>query len=266
MSKTAFVYCAHFVSKSVEREIARLDRELDPSIDLFVTGCSASGSDLKELAIGRAKVFPYYKKDVEALPYSKKLESMDWVTMRGNPDLFLLCFFRDVKDYDQYWFCEYDVRYTGRWGTLMDDLKDSSADLLCSYTATYQDGPDWMFWPSFHMPGKPGRVDLVRAFLPFCRVSNRLLSKIDENCRDGWAGHPEVLWPTIAVDNGFSLEEIGGAGRLVPDARRNKYYYSASLTSKIFVSTFGAWPFYSEKSNFKPGVGEPDILWHPVKE
>ena len=116
------------------------------------------------------------------------------------------------------------VRYTGDWGPLFDELAKSSAALLCSHLTTQKQNPDWIHWKSFSSgDGLVEGHDLVRAFLPFVRLSKGLMRAIDERCRLGWAGHPEVLWPTIAQEVGLPIEEIGGSGSAVPPERRGKY-------------------------------------------
>jgi hypothetical protein len=203
---------------------------------------------------------------LRALPYNRQLKNVNWETLRKNPDLAVMRFFRGNPNFDYYWIIEYDVRYTGDWNLLFEDLNSSSEDLLCTHVASYQQSPDWSHWSSFSAGDETiDKARLVRAFLPFSRLSKRLMQAIDERCRRGWSGHPEVLWPTVAKATGLSIGEIGGLGSLVPDERKGKYYDSAIARSGIFFSTFGAWPFFSAKSAFDV-TSPPDLLWHPVKE
>jgi hypothetical protein len=158
------------------------------------------------------------------------------------------------------------VRYTGSWKLLLAELAESHADLLCTYVTTFKQGQNWVHWASFSSPDENiEEENLLRGFFPFARMSKRLMRAIDERCRRGWAGHPEVLWPTIAQSVGASIEEIGGSSKQVPQSRFNKFYEATFTKSGLFLSTFGAWPSYSEKNNFSVS-SPPDILWHPVKE
>lgn len=106
---------------------------------------------------------------------------------------------------------------------------------------------------------------LRRGFFPFCRISRQLFTTIDKYYQAGWSGHYEALWATIAEVAGHRIEAIlGGDPDFIPMERMNKYAYSTPNNGDFFLSTFGAWPYYSEKSNFV-GQSPKNILWHPVK-
>jgi Protein of unknown function (DUF3405) len=267
MASHVLVYYTHFVSNPVKRELSRLRDELPESFDCWATGCCNHSSVLDDLGSDRVSVRAYVRAEIGTLSYPERMASVDWNTMRGSPDLTLLRFFLDHPCYDYYWFLEYDVRFTGQWRALFEDLLPSEADLLCAHITELPQDPNWVHWDSFSsgretvLPGEQ-----IRAFLPLCRASRRLLEAVDERCQQGWAGHPEVLWPTVARVAGFRIEEIGGSSQFTPANRKNSYYFSARIGSRGFLSTFGAWPFYSEKSNFQQGLQTEGVLWHPVKE
>jgi hypothetical protein len=267
MATHAVIYYTHFVSETVSSQLEKLRRELKPEFALFAMGCCPDRSTLNPLATADIEVRSYDREDLRALPYTRQLENVDWTTLRKSPDLAIMRFFRGNPQFDYYWVIEYDVRYTGDWGSLFDELAKSSAALLCSHLTTQKQNPDWIHWKSFSCAdGSVEGHDLVRAFLPFVRLSKGLMRAIDERCRLGWAGHPEVLWPTIAQEVGLPIEEIGGSGSAVPPERRGKYYHSAMAPSGLFLSTFTAWPYFSEKSNFEQAPLPTNTLWHPVKE
>ncbi len=266
MPSCAVVYYTHFVSNTVKFELQRLQSELSRDYTIFAMGCCHESDSLDALLGPRVQTRAYSREDLRQLPYIDQLRNVDWKTLRGNPDLALMRFFRGNPNFDYYWVIEYDVRFTGNWGTFLDELSKSSADLLCSHVTKFQQSPNWMHWKTF----SAGTMEIetahqLRGFLVFSRFSNRLIRSIDECCQSGWTGHNEVLWPTIAAFKGMLIEEIGGVSDFVPAKRKGKYYASAMLPLGIFVSTLAAWPLYSEKSNFL--ISSPrDILWHPVKE
>jgi hypothetical protein len=265
MATNAFLYYTHFVDEGVKREIQRLRRHLSSDFSLFAMGCCVDRGGLDELEADGVTIRPYLRADLKALPYPRQLANVDWKTLRKNPDLAIMRFFHGNPDFDYYWILEYDVRYTGDWGEFLDELCGSSADLLCAHFSSLRQSPDWVHWGSFSSADvNVVAADMVRAFLPFTRLSKEMMRAIDERCRNGWTGHPEVLWPTIAKTSGLQIEEIGGLGPSVPSNRRGKYYHSATAPSGIFFSTFAAWPIYSGKNAFQE-TSPKDILWHPVK-
>lgn len=266
MPSHAILYYTHLVTDTVRQQVAKLREELDPAFRLFVIGCCAERSDLDPLVGGGVEVRCYVRDDLRALPYAGQLRNVDWKTLRRNPDLAIMRFFRGNPDFDHYWVVEYDVRFAGNWSDIVSDLARSSADLLCAHLTEFRQNPDWMHWDSFSSGDEPvGEGGLVRAFLPFYRMSRPLMRAIDERCRRDWTGHPEVLWPTICRAVGLAVEEIGGTGATVPDERKGRYYHSCMTEAGIFLSTFSAWPAYSEKSDFNR-TAPTGILWHPVKE
>ena len=261
----AVVYYTHDVTTTRKRELQRLAAELPDGSDLWVTGCCAGGDALDTLAGGRARIAAYVRDDLRALPYPARAGQTNWANMRGANDLALLRFYRDHPDYDRYWFIEYDVRYTGRWDELLGALDSSDADLLCTQVVPRTSMRAWTHWETFSTA--PDEVPVNRmysGFLPFCRVTRRLLAHIDTVCTRGWSGHPEALWPTAAASAGYTYEEIGGNSRYTPRERRGRYYGFAWITGVGRLGSFTAWPFYSDKSDFINRT--KDVLWHPVKD
>jgi len=266
MATQAVIYYTHFVSDVVSKELKDLRAELGPEFNIFAVGCCPAKTTLDPLVGNSIDTRAYIRDELRALPYTRQLQGVDWETMRRSSDLAIMQFFQGNPNFDYYWIVEYDVRFTGSWRELFAVLNESSADLLCTFLTKFEQGRDWMHWKSFSTPDDSVKEDdLYRAFLPFCRLSKTLMQAIDERCREGWTGHPEVLWPTVAHAVGGNIEDIGGSGPSTPDSRRDKYYFSALPTAGLFLSTFGAWPAYSEKSAFRQ-ISLPDILWHPVKE
>ncbi len=124
MTTHAVLYYTHFVSEMVKAELGKLRRELHSNFALFAMGCCHERTTLDGLASTNVHVRSYHRDDLRALPYGRQLENVDWKTLRRNPDLAIMRFFRGNADFDYYWILEYDVRYTGNWGELFADLSE----------------------------------------------------------------------------------------------------------------------------------------------
>ena len=260
------VYYTHDVTPVRQEELWRLRSDLPPDIDVWAMGCCDERGALARLGIDQVRVASYVREDLRVLPYPARLGVTNWETLRNSPDLAIMRFWQDHPDYDYYWFVEYDVRFTGSWSNIFDDLLRTEADLLGAYICSHASFPEWFHWAKFSTPGALVEdEDKVRGFFPFCRLSSRLIGLIDRHCRQGWTGHPECLWPTVARLHSCTIEEIGGHGAYVPESRKGKYYH-CSEGSAVFLSTFMSWPNYSHSSRFSSTAQPPDTLWHPVKD
>ncbi|MGB0063271.1 MAG: hypothetical protein WBP85_02405 [Terracidiphilus sp.] len=281
--KDAILYRARSLNPIVQREIDRLSREL-PDFRLFVI-CfqpeyeSARDSD-------REKVFYYGQRDLYTLPYPGKLSSIDLDQPLSRPpseagngkyfremepgqhDLALMRFFLDHPDFDRYWMIEDDVRCSGPWTDIIGELAQSKADLLMTIVQKYREKPHWYWWNTLNTAGEtvpPSRR--IRGFTPFCRLSAACCRAIDQKYRQGWGGHYEVTWPSIARASGLSIEDIGGRGSFTPRKRRGRLYTSSNLADCLFPGTFVFRPAYQDtgKSEFCDDILHETMLWHPVK-
>ena len=268
MSRIAVILYTHFSNQAVINNLLRLKSELTDQIheyDLFAVGFCQDVNALMDIKSKGINTIVYTKDDLIRLPYENKLQSVNWITMRGSNDLALMNFFMDNPTYDYYWIIEYDVVYSGNFGDLLATLDSSKAGLLCTHLSSFKQSPHWVHWDTFFSADDfEGSVELMRGFLPLSRASRPLVQEIHDRCVRGWKGHYEVLWPTISIRSGLGLEEIGGDGPYVPETRRGKYYYSLLGPNGLFLSTFSAWPNYNANSDIYHN-SPPDILWHPVK-
>ena len=264
-SNDLFVFYTHFWSESLLLEAKRLVSAVQGRFDFIICGLCDADNSLRPFERTSLKTKTWSREDLKALPYSRKIEVSNWSTLRGANDLALMALYREQPTYNRYWIMEYDVRFSGDWNIIFDDLALSDADLLCTQVTNYEDNPDWVQWKTLIKPTHSAEnAKLLGGFMPFCRISQRLMAKMDEYYRGDWAGHYEVLWPTIALRESLTVEDIGGRGRYTPSSRAGKYYRSAYIDG-IYLSTFGAWPFYSSKSSFNNHL-PTNVLWHPVKE
>jgi Protein of unknown function (DUF3405) len=208
----------------------------------------------------------YRRQHLETLPYPMKIGLSRWTSTRGDNDLPVLAFYKQNPDYDFYWIVEYDVRYTAHWGQLFSELRQSPADLLCTTAQDQHENPDWYFWRTLvDVPASP--LTPVRAFLPFCRVSNRAMAAIDRWYQAGGAGHYEVTWASICKSAGLDIQDIGGEGSYTPENWRQKYYTNSPMHPLLSPGTFVFRPEFSDafvSGEGSASMGRP-MLWHPVK-
>lgn len=281
--KNAILYRARSVTPIVQREIDRLSREL-PDFKLFVICFQPEYDSARDSH--HERVFCYGQRDLHTLPYPGKIAPIDWAQPLSRPqsetengkyfrdmvpgqhDLAIMRFFLDHPDFDRYWTIEDDVRCSGPWTDIMGELGQSNADLLMTIVQKYSEKPNWDWWNSLNTGSDtvPTRRR-IRGFTPFCRLSAACCRAIDAKYRQGWGGHYEVTWPTIADTSGLSIEDIGGEGSFTPRKRRGRLYTSSNKNFCLFPGTFIFRPAYHDtgKSEFGHGIIDETTLWHPVK-
>jgi hypothetical protein len=281
--RDAILYRARDVNPVVEREVKRLTRDLH-GVDIFIVCYQPEYESAVHSVPG--KVYCYGQRDLHGLPYPAKLCKVDWsdptkrppseegseqffLTMGfGNQDLVILKFFLDNPEYDRYWMIEDDVRCSGSWGEVFAELDNSGADLLLTVVQNYWEVPNWYWWTHMSTGDETVALDQrVKGFLPFCRVSAACLKAIDEKYRQGWGGHYEVTWPSIARASDLLIEDIGGRGAYTPAERRGRFYTCTSGTWHLFPGTFVFRPPFHDMgvSEFGKDVTPHCMLWHPVK-
>lgn len=172
----------------------------------------------------------------------------------GSPWYSLAQFYLDHKDYDYYWYVEYDAVFNGNWNDFFLDFSDEEADLVASYIELYDDNRNWCWWDiEVNMPYE--LKDRVKSFNPVMRLSNKALKFLDAQCSTGISGHYEVLIPTVLYNNGFELLDFGGEGRFTPKKFINKYY-----TCKI--KPYNYWHIVGYTTD---ELVMPNMLYHPIK-
>ncbi|MBD0271658.1 MAG: hypothetical protein ICV73_06975, partial [Acetobacteraceae bacterium] len=171
-----------------------------------------------------------------------------------------LHFCRAHPHYERYWFVEYDVAFSSPWHRFFAAFEEDESDLLATVVAKRRDVPGWLFWPSLVAPGEVlDDARSIKSFMPIFRASNRLVQTVDEAYRDGWGGHIECTWATIAAMRGLSVADIGGDGGFVAPRNRGRFYRASPQDMYLAPGTMV----------FKPVLhrvgSRPDLLWHPVK-
>jgi hypothetical protein len=264
----AILFRTHLDSPLIRREVARLVTELGGRYDIFVVGYCREPDALAGIA--GAPVLAYTQAQIDALPYPGKTAQLR-ETHIGQQELPALKFFREQPGYDHYWIVEYDVRFSGPWAELFTPLAASAADLLATTVQTYPHNPDWYHWDNFYPPAEAiPRQQRLKAFLPFCRLSHAAMDVLHAAYSAGWAGHSEVLVPTLAWRAGLKVEDIGSWGAFTPPARRGKFYKNSPLHRLLSPGTFVFRPAFlddsADKALYAPSGAPRGLLWHPIKE
>jgi hypothetical protein len=146
----------------------------------------------------------------------------------------VLDFFLSHKDYDYYWFIEFDVRYTGEWGSFLRSFGSYDHDLITSHIRTFGEEPYWQWWDTLHHPTKAiDRKKYLRSLNVIFRISNEALDYIHQEQQDGWQGFNEVSLPTLLHLGGYRIMDFGGDGTFTPPGLQNKTYTSHGLKNGL---------------------------------
>jgi hypothetical protein len=261
--KEAVLFRTHRINPTIGREIDRLRSEVT-DCDHFVVGYVKGNATVAAAPDDTHRM--YRRSDLIELPYPNKTIFVDWNTPIGDNDLPVLAFYRENKGYDFYWIVEYDVRYTGHWATLFGELRSSDADYLGTTIQDFDQNPRWAWWHTL-VNAPTGKLQRVRCFSPFCRLSNTALSAIDQWYCDGGAGHYELTWTSICKTKGLRIEDIGGRGRYTPEPWQGQHYSNTPLKPNLSPGTFVFRPPFKEDlvpAESQKYGGRP-MLWHPVK-
>jgi hypothetical protein len=277
VAKEAILFRAHEFAPGASRALQHLAASAGDGFDVWIVGFCQQADALEAYRHPHTAVFDVA--GLGELPYPAKLATVRWAKTIGHNDLPVMRFFLDHPGYERYWIVEHDVRFTGAWSSLLAELSHSDADVLGTTVQTYADNPDWASWGSVACGGQVEKSCLIKAFMPFGRLSRAALSAIDAGYRRGWVGHYEATWPTIAAMAGLSVEDIGGEGRFVPPRRKGRFYANSPLDPYLSPGCFVYRPdgVGEDSAGSWTGLGQgaqawaaaklslPDMLVHPVK-
>ena len=251
--KQVFLFFCHFVTSQVINEYKKIKQEtvdLGDSIYLLHVVSHETPSLLQG---HNSFLFSY--KSLSALGYTFIGKTL----VPGHCHFPLLQFFSENPNYDYYWVIEYDVKFSGKWSHFFNYFRKIGKDFLTSNIRTYQERPNWPWWPSLRHPQKLIPYEkCLRSFNPIYRISKSSLTFLDECLKNGWKGHNEVLLPTLLYRDGFSLMDFGGKGKFTPPELKNKFYTS-SERGPLREGTLRYRPVFTEIGN------EKNKLYHPVK-
>jgi len=171
---------------------------------------------------------------------------------------------RKLPGFEFYWLIEYDVDFAAPWLTFFSEFSKCNADLLGTNLYPKSQSQTWAHWEWFSCPKKVSQRQMMRGFFPIARVSRRFIETYSRNL-DGWNGHYEALFPSIALHERLRLEDIGGDGPVTPARRRGRLYLG-TRSPELNAGTFRFSP--PAANHYFPQLDEliPDNhLCHPVK-
>jgi len=252
---------SHVLNPPVQSVFERLRRELPADHDLRML-LSQDDTSLPLLGLAEAEVDRITLEDALSPGYPEKCRRDDWA-MAGNLDLVFLEFARRHPDYAQYWFVEYDVFWQGRWEVFFEHFRGSTADVLAATVQRIDEVPhklDLLSYPRTVVPEglRWERHDVIKAFLPICRISRRALDALHAAYEAGLGGHYEFNVPSIAAQNGMELEDFGGNGTFVRPENRDRFYFARGAA---YTHSPGNFVFRPDQRVLK----RENTLWHPVK-
>lgn len=255
--QSAFIIFTNILSPAVEARIDDAFADLATTCDVHVVGYFDSATNIPPRFHADDRFHVYVAAQLEALDYPAKVRPFH--LMPGNCDVPILAFSREHPQYDSIWLFEDDVVFTGPLSALIGAFAASSTDLIASNVAVPEER-----WPHAELTripeGWPADLAPLRVFLPFFRISRRLLNEIDAFYRAGGSGHHEHVWPLVARARGLEIEDAGGRGDYVKPGNRDRFYTSTPSMRHLFPGSF----------RYRPAMRRPGrrrfYLWHPVKE
>jgi hypothetical protein len=251
----AIVFFTHVFDAATVANLEKL-REESASYGTFFVYSDIRGANPGE-ALGEVVRFDF---DVIRREYPKVLGE---TLIPGNSHMAFLDFYQRHPGFQYYWLIEYDVMLTGRWQDFFHAFTDQRADFLAAHLRLQKEEPDWTWWHTLTAPnGQVLPATLVRAFCPIQRMSRRALELVEARSKEGWGGHFECLVPTLLLDGGCTLADIGGDGPFVPKGFRNRFYRSFSWRDGTLLF-FGTMRFRPEFSRWR--LSRRRAIYHPVK-
>ena len=129
--------------------------------------------------------------------------------------LYAAIFYAISCEYDNIWFVEDDVIYTGDWVDLVS--KSWDFDFICP--CIEKPDPEWAWFKSFQPPGKVNVEDfnLLKSLCCVCRITRRVAIAIHGFLSSGAAGHHEIVVPTIVDYVGFKQTDFVKLGYINRD-------------------------------------------------
>lgn len=223
MKRQVFLFVTHFYSNDIRRTFIHFRKSVGERGPCFILYHQRIG----ETAPKGILDLPHYiidEKHLLDLGYYQPKFSL----IPGSNHFCLLRFARE-HDYDFYWHIEYDVRFSGAWAYFFDYYSGSDDDFLSSHIRWYAQEPGWSWWTHLehahtHIP----KDKCLRSFNPVYRVSRNAVQYIDRMHQAGWAGHHEMLFPTLLHDRGLKIRDFGGTGNFVAPEDKNRFYIDST--------------------------------------
>ena len=263
--RTAIVWLTHFLDAEGMAAVGRLGSEaaaLGTVVCAYHTPAGRRGRipGVPTVALGDADL-------AAALPGRFAAMVQRRAPLNDVLDLVHFAAIRRLPDFDHWWFVEYDTDFSADWESFFRAFAECDADLLGTTIYPRTVDPRWFFWPDFEAPPSVPPGAAARGFFPVVRLSRRFVETYTADVADGWHGHFESLYPTIALVRGLVVEDIGGTGPFVPPSRRGLFYRNSYRDLRLYPGTFRFQPPVSTHY-FAPtnrDLAEPERLWHPIK-
>jgi hypothetical protein len=262
----AIVFLTHIESQEINNHFDRLKAQTSHLADVYL--CFHRPID-RGVAVGDFLVTAADEQSF-VFRYAEKLRNGGTI-WPGFSDLAYMPALSGARlaGYSHIWLLEYDVDYSGRWDAFFAPLSESGADLIGTTFYPRDQCSDWMWWKSLRTPVGVASSHHVRSFLPIVRFSRRMIDCYVHAIQSGeWSGHTEALYPTIALHNGMTIEDMGGNGPYTPQKWRGKNYVNTpAMNGDLVPGTFTPRPptqtayFYAAPETY-PLLG---YLYHPVK-
>lgn len=259
MTRTALLWVTHVWSDDLRREFEKFLALRYPGSPEIWLLADAQVSREYNLAGQYSQCFEFDAPSLfQRLPYQR----LEGNGLLHNTHFTLMDFYLTHPGYDYYWFVEFDVRYTGNWGSFFQQFDSWDDDFITSHIRCFSEEPGWFWWDTLHHPVKEiPRGHYIRSFNVIFRISCRALAYIHGQLRDGWRGHYEVSFPTLLHQGGFRIRDFGGDGGFVFYGMKNRNYTSQAGKRGLLN------PFCSvhwRPSSTRPGLVR-NRIYHPVK-
>jgi len=228
IKRSAILFQTHIISNDILSEFQNISNESEGIGDAYLL-CDDKKIDITK-KVKKYRYICFNKEGISDLNYPIVKDEqrgaevpLNKAFQYCNYQLSILKFFLENRDYDYYWYIEYDVRYSGKWRDFFDYFNNDK-DLITSHIRFYDEEPKWLFWYLKHPNLSIPDLKRIRSFNPVMRISNKALTYLHESFLDGWIGHLEVLIPTLLHNNGFELEDFGGSGKFCQKENINRNY------------------------------------------
>lgn len=270
--KTLVSFQTHTFGYQVRRAFLQMARTLPPNYEAVALVHLAPGQPVPRLMTTVPHVI-VRTPEIRIPEYGAKsgLDDPRWtIWAGGHTDLSLLCLVRGKPGYAYYWSVEYDVRYTGPWRDLFSRYRDTDADFIATSICDPSTTPAWAWWDALTSPAgirPPAHAEMLGSLMSIFRASSRMVSAMDHGYRNGWSGHCEVAWPTLARHFKMSVLDLGGEGPYVRPQDRGQVYSSRVATWSLSPGTFVFRPLRAHTSHvaLRHFSLQRGRLWHPVK-
>jgi hypothetical protein len=131
-----------------------------------------------------------------------------------NPEYACIWFMQAYPEYNNYWYIEYDVWFTGNWNDFFKLYEEADEDLLCIDLSQYP----FRWWGNtigikkhLPIPNFPENC-IFRFFGCISRMSRRLLETLDVEYTSGKHGYYELSVGSLAAYNGLTMSDLNKYG------------------------------------------------------